>query len=238
MKELCVLTTKISMPKFKSITHVIYDMDGLLLGTEALNEQVNIQIAKRYGKTFDKLTKAKVAGRSAFESAQAFVELLAVPLTPQAYMAERKKLISQLYPQAQPLPGARNLTKHLHQYHIPQAIATSTSIYPFQLKTKYHQEWFSLFDCIVLGDDPELERGKPAPDIFLLAAQRLGATPENCLVFEDSLAGMKAAKAARMSVVVVPDPDLEKAWYQQADQILNSLADFEPRLWSLPDYGD
>ena len=222
------------MTQFKQITHVIYDMDGLLLGTESFNEQVNIQIAQRYGKVFNPSIKAKIAGRSALESAQVLIDSLGLPLTPQAYMEERKNLIVPLYPQAQPLKGAVNLTKHLHYHSIPQAVASSSSRLPFRLKTTHHQKWFELFDCIVLGDDPDVAHSKPAPDIFLVAAKRLGALPEQCLVFEDSVAGMEAAKVARMSVVVVPDPNLPWNLYPQADQILTSLDDFEPSEWGLP----
>ena len=64
------------------------------------------------------------------------------------------------------------------------------------MKTVNHQQWLKLLEIFVLGDDPEIKQGKPAPDIFLLAAKRLGANPSQCLVFEDSLAGMKAAIAA------------------------------------------
>lgn len=222
------------MTQFKQITHVIYDMDGLLLGTESINEKVNSQIAQRYGKNFNRSVKAKIAGRSALKSAQIIINLLGLPLTPQAYVEERQKLICQLYPQAQPLQGAVSLTKHLHHHGIPQAVASSSSRLPFQLKTTHHQEWFKLFECIVLGDDPAVSQSKPAPDIFLIAAKRLGALPEQCLVFEDSVAGMEAAKAAHMSVVVVPDPDLEWSLYQPADQILSCLDDFEPSQWGLP----
>jgi pseudouridine-5'-monophosphatase len=223
-----------ALPAFRKITHVIYDLDGLLLGTESLHERVYRAIAERYGKTFDRSAKAKVAGRRTLESAQIIVDLLELPLTPQAYIEQRNALIYPLYSQAQPLPGAMRLTQHLHHHGIPQAIATSSSRRPFELKITHHQEWFSLFDCRVLGDDPDLKRSKPAPDIFLLVAQRLGASVKQCLVFEDSLAGMEAAKAAGMSVVVVPDPDLDRQLYYDAHQVLNSLSDFEPQLWGLP----
>lgn len=128
------------------------------------------------------------------------------------------------------------LTKHLHQYQIPQAIASSSSQHHFRLKTTRHQQWFSLFEINVLGDDPALKQSKPAPDIFLLAAARLGSVPSQCLVFEDSAAGMHAALAAKMSVVVVPDRSLDKQLYQKAHQILDSLEDFSPQLWHLPAY--
>lgn len=226
------------MSNFNKITHVIYDLDGLLLGTETLNAQVNREIARSYGKTFDNEVKSKVNGRSALNSAEVIVEMLDLPLTPETYLEQRNARINKLYCQAQPLPGAVHLTKHLHQHQIPQAVATSSIHRTFELKTNNYQEWFDLFDCIVRGDDPALEQGKPAPDIFLIAAQRLQAQPEQCLVFEDSLAGMEAALAAGMSVIVVPDPDLDKQLYWRAHQVLNSLTEFEPQLWQLPAYAD
>lgn len=222
------------MSTFKKITHVIYDLDGLLLGTESLHAQVNRQMASRYGKTFDNSVKSKIAGRNALDSAQIIVDMLEFPLTAEGYLEERNALIYELYPQAKPLPGAVRLTQHLYQHQIPQAVATSSARRPFELKTTHHQEWFALFECIVRGDDPAINQGKPAPDTFLIAAQRLETSPEQCLVLEDSLAGMEAALAAGMSVVVVPDHEMDKQLYGQAHQVLNSLADFEPQLWQLP----
>jgi pseudouridine-5'-monophosphatase len=93
-----------------------------------------------------------------------------------------------------------------------------------------------LFSHCVWGDDPEIQQGKPAPDIFLLTAKRIGVSPQECLVFEDSLAGMKAAKSAGMSVIVIPHPDFDRQLYQDAEQILNSLTEFQPQLWSLPHF--
>ncbi len=222
------------MAGFKKITHVICDLDGLLLDTEPLHALIIQTVVGRYGKVFDRSMQSKLAGRNAWDSAQILVEMLALPITPQAYLEERKEFLAQLLPQAKPLPGAVRLTEHLHRHQIPQAVATSSGRLPFRFKTTHHQEWFALFDCIVLGDDPALQRGKPAPDIFLLAAQRLGAIPEQCLVFEDAPAGMEAALAAGMAVIVVPHPSVDKQLYREANQILNSLTEFEPHLWQLP----
>ncbi len=222
------------MPNFKKITHVIYDLDGLLLDTESIHAQVNQMMAKRYGKCFDTSIQLKIMGRNSLDSARILIELLELPLTPQAYLAERNPIIYELFPAAQPLPGAMQLTQHLYQHGTPQAIATSTSQIPFSRKTTHHQDWLKLFDCIVLGDDPAIQAGKPAPDSFLITAERLGADPAHCLVFEDSLAGVAAAKRAGMSVVAVPPPEMVRSLYQEADQILNSLLDFKPHLWQLP----
>jgi pseudouridine-5'-monophosphatase len=64
----------------------------------------------------------------------------------------------------------------------------------------------------------------------------LGAKPENCLVFEDALAGVSAARAAGMSVIAVPASDMDQSLYQEADQILGSLKEFQPELWQLPKF--
>ncbi len=222
--------------RLKKITHVIYDLDGLLLDTEPLYALIVQTIISRYGKVCDRAIQAKLAGRNAWDSAQILVEMLALPITVQEYLQEREEFLDQLLPQAKPLPGAVRLTKHFYHHQIPQGVATSSARRTFNLKTSHHQEWFALFDCLVVGDDPVLKRGKPAPDIFLLAAQRLGASPEQCLVFEDAPAGMTAALAAGMSVIVVPHPSVDEQLYQGAHQIINSLTDFDPELWQLPSF--
>jgi HAD superfamily hydrolase (TIGR01509 family) len=221
---------------FKPITHVIYDVDGLLLDTESLNEQVNSAIVQRYGKVFDLELKMAIAGRTTLDSARIIVETLQLPLTTEAYLLERNKLIYPLYPTAKVLPGTIELIQHLSQHKIPQALASSSTRHHFDLKTTNHQQWLKVFEIMTLGDDPELKQGKPAPDIFLLTAKRLNASPEQCLVFEDSVAGMKAAIAAGMSVVVIPDPVFDPKLFLEANQVLKSLIHFQPQDWNLPGF--
>jgi beta-phosphoglucomutase-like phosphatase (HAD superfamily) len=224
------------MPNFKRITHVIYDLDGLLLDTEPLHAKVNQIVANRYGKTIEHTLSCKVRGRKSHDSAKLLIQELELSLTVEEFLKQKDAIIYELYPHVLPLEGAVRLTQHLAFHNIPQAVATSSGTRPFTAKTQSHQHWFSLFQYIVRGDDPELKNGKPAPDIFLLVAQRLGAKPENCLVFEDALAGVSAAKAAGMSVIAVPASDMDQSLYQEADQILNSLSEFEPELWQLPKF--
>jgi HAD superfamily hydrolase (TIGR01509 family) len=221
------------MPNLKPITHLIYDLDGLLLNTEFIHTQVNQTIATRYGKMLDASVRMKVMGRKAQDSAQIIIDMLALPLTVQEFLEQKNALIYDLYPLSHPMSGAIELTQQFYQAGIPQAIASSSSQRPFAAKTTHYREWMQLFHCIVLGDDPEVKQGKPAPDIFLIAAQRLGAHPEQCLVFEDSLAGVIAAKQAGMTVVAVPDPIMDKSLFQEADAILSSLNEFDTQQWNL-----
>jgi len=125
------------------------------------------------------------------------------------------------------MPGARELTRALAARGTPMAVASSSSTDMFALKTARHRAWFAGFSAIVLGDDARVARGKPAPDIFLVAAACLGAAPERCVVIEDAPAGVDAARAAGMHVVAVPDPGMDAARFRDADVIVASLRDLE-----------
>ena len=219
-----------------SIRCVLYDMDGLLLDTERFYTVVTQEIAEQHGKTFDWTIKSRIIGRKAHESARIIVEELELPMTPDEYLASRYTRLRELFPDAQPLPGATRLTQHLHTVGVPQAVATSSGRELYEIKTAHHRQWFSHFQTVVKGDDPEVREGKPAPDIFLLAAKRLGFAPSECLVFEDAPSGTTAARSAGMSVVVVPDPNMDRSLYPPPDQFLDSLEQFRPEDWGLPAY--
>jgi pseudouridine-5'-monophosphatase len=218
------------------ITHVIFDVDGLLLDTEPFYTQAHQAVAAKYGKVFDWTVKSKMIGLPAQSSAQVMIDALQLPITVPEYLEARKHLLEELFPQAEPLPGAVRLTQHLHRNAIPQAIATSSDGRNFELKITKHKEWVSIFQCCVMGDDPEIKKGKPEPDIFLIAAERIAAPPGQCLVFEDSPAGVVAARAAGMYVVAVPDPHMDDQAYPKAHQIIRNLNEFDPAAWGLPPY--
>jgi pseudouridine-5'-monophosphatase len=146
-------------------------------------------------------------------------------MTPEDYLVEREAALEAMMPQAAAMPGARELCAGLAAIGVPQAVATSSSRRFFALKTSQHAEWFASFAAIVVGDDPRLARGKPAPDIFLLAAQDLGADPSDCVVIEDSPVGLEAARAAGMQVVAVPYPGMDAERLRDADLLVSSLAE-------------
>jgi len=219
-----------------SVTHVLYDMDGLLLDTEPFYTEVTQAIVGRYGHTFEWSLKSRMIGKKAADSASILVDTLQLPITAEDYLRERDSMLAALFPQAQAMPGARRLTGHLAGHGIPQAVASSSHRRDFELKITQHREWFACFQCVVLGDDPAVQRGKPAPDIFLAAAARMGAVPSQCLVLEDAPSGVEAALAAGMPVVAVPNPAMNLDSYQDANQILPSLESFDPALWGLPAY--
>jgi pseudouridine-5'-monophosphatase len=117
---------------------------------------------------------------------------------------------------------------------VKQGVATSSPRALYDLKVRRHHDWFALFDCVVSVEDPGVARGKPAPDVFLAAACRLGARPAECLAFEDSPAGVSAAIAAGMTVVAIPGPEVGRDSIDGAAEVLDSLEEFRPERWGLP----
>lgn len=212
------------MPVRAPVTHVVWDMDGVLLDTERLYTQATREIVARYGREYDWTLKSEMMGRRAIEAAQLLVERLGLPLTPEEYLRESWAVLERLMPTAGAMPGARELTAALAARGVPQVVASSSPRHLFDLKTTSHRDWFASFDAIILGDDPRVVRGKPAPDIFLLAASTLAASPACCVVVEDAPAGVAAARAAGMQVIAVPDPALDRALFAGADLVLDTLA--------------
>ena len=107
------------------------------------------------------------------------------------------------------------------------------------MKTTNKEALFDLFSHYVCSDDPELKHGKPAPDIFQLAASRFPNKPSsssNVLVLEDAPNGVQAALAANMNVVMVPDSRIDPSLCTKAHLCLKSLNEFDPEPWGLPPY--
>jgi len=202
-------------------------MDGVLLDTERFYTEVTQAIVGRYGKVFDWSIKGDMIGRDARDSAAYLVDALQLPITPDDYLRERESALEVLMPTARPMPGAVELTQALHARGIVQAVATSSARRLFDLKTARHREWFRIFAAVIIGDDPRLGRSKPAPDIFLLAAQDLGVAPAVCVVVEDSPVGVAAARAAGMQVIAVPDAGMDRARYADADLVVDTLSEID-----------
>jgi pseudouridine-5'-monophosphatase len=207
---------------------VIYDLDGVLLDTEHFYTEVTQDIVSAYGKRFDWAVKSNMIGRPSRESALYLVEALALPISADDYLRMREKALAERFPLAEARPGAEAFTRALHVRGVAQAVATSSERKLFELKTTRHGEWFSLFAAAVTGDDPRVARGKPAPDIFLVAASAIGVAPADCIVFEDAPAGVAAARAAGMQVVAMPDPAMDRARYADADLIVEDFRILAP----------
>lgn len=203
-------------------THVIFDLDGTLVDTEPLYTVAAQRIAERFGKVFDLGIKRQIMGGGPLSGARFVVEHLGLPLTPEAYLAEREAWLREACKTARPMPGAAALVEALLGRAIPLAIGTSSTRDLCQIKLA-GLPFGACFASIVCSDDPGVLQAKPAPDIFSCAARGMGAAPERCLVFEDSPFGVQAALAAGMQVVAVVDPSMAHEDYRGALRVLRSL---------------
>lgn len=225
--------------QFKNVTHVLFDLDGLLLDSEILYTEAFTGVCAKYGKTFTWEIKASLLGFQGHECAEKIIKTLDLPITKEEFMKESFEYYEVLFPKVQLMPGAQKLVEHLHKKGVPIALATSSSKDSVDMKMQNHQEFLSLFHHQTMGStDPEVTKGKPDPSIFLVCASRFPdkPKPEDCLVFEDAVNGIKAANAANMQVVAVPDPRIEADQLQTATLVLKSLEDFKPELFGLPAY--
>lgn len=222
------------------ITHIIFDLDGLLIDTESQYTQATSSYCENFGKTFTWELKAKQMGRKPLEAARVLINELDIPDTPENFHDYIHKRLYELFPHCQLLPGAQDLVEHLSRHSINMAIASGSSNEDFKHKSVNHQNLLKHFSHWVLsGSDPEVTRGKPAPDIFLVAAARFSSpptSPRQCLVFEDAPNGVEAGLAAGMHVVWVPDSRADRSAFADNARvrIIDSLRDFRAEEFGLP----
>ena len=205
-------------------SHVIFDLDGVLLDTEKLYTQATQEVVGEYGKTFDWTLKVQMMGRHELEGANLLVQALDLPISAEEYLRRQAPLMDRLFLTAAEVPGAEQFVSVLAQRGHALAVGTSSIRRLYDLKTAHHP-WFSAFSAVVSGDHPEVRELKPAPDIFLAAARAIAGEPARCLVVEDSPAGVLAARAAGMSVVAIPDPALSDDRFGHAHLIVRSYAE-------------
>lgn len=212
----------------------LFDLDGLLLDTEPLHARAWREAAAHFGRPLNPTELMQLRGRRRLDCAEQVRGWIAAAAEPaagahgaappsvEALLAVRQPIAEALLVHAQPMPGAPELVRRCAELAIPMALATSSSRTAVALKAAPHP-WLERITIRVHGDDPELRAGKPAPDVFLLAAARLGQEPSHCWAFEDSPAGARAAHAAGCRVYVLPPPGETRAAYPPGAHRLRSL---------------
>lgn len=183
---------------------IIFDMDGLMLDTETLAREAWFNTMRFFGIELTNAVYLQVLGTTGARTRQIFQEAYGESIPIDAMYAHKQAYIDDAIAQGRisTKPGLNALLDHLDAHHIPRAIGSST-VRELVLRKLEAAGVRDRFDVIVGGD--EVQHGKPAPDIFLRCAELLGMPPAQCLVLEDSDNGVRAAHAAGMRCVIVPD---------------------------------
>lgn len=204
---------------------LLFDMDGLMLDSECLYQRAWKQAGADLGYDLDETVYLSLVGRSNAEAERAFVQLYGADFPVEAFRAQWEQRWQE-WVKADGIslkPGLLDLLDWVETHGLAKAVGTSSN----QAEATLCLQTTGIFDrfaAIVTVD--QVKAGKPAPDIFLAAAQCLDVDPKDCLVLEDSNAGVQAAQAAGMAVIMVPDLQTPTAASAAiALQIFDSLHD-------------
>jgi len=199
----------------------IFDMDGLLIDSERIIMQACIQAASEFGIEYTSNDYAELIGRAAPDSTKIMTAQLGGKQPFKQVMHRVDALLDESTSHFPLKAGAYEIIQYFHKQHIPCGVASSS----YQQVIKHRLSNVGVLDyftAITSGD--EVKRGKPHPDIYLLAIKKLGLDPKDCIAFEDSELGALAAITAGLNVVVVPDlKQPTKFVKDHCFRVLNSL---------------
>jgi mannitol-1-/sugar-/sorbitol-6-/2-deoxyglucose-6-phosphatase len=208
------------------IKAVIFDMDGLIIDSEPLWRKAEISAFKEIGFHFTEEMCASTMGMRIDQVVTYWWEKLKWDSPSQNQLIDTiiAKMVSQINSLGKPMPGLDYIINLLKKNNIPMAIASSSSFLLIEtvinkLQIKQH------FDVIHSAENEE--SGKPHPAVFLSAAKLLGVESKNCMVLEDSKAGMQAGLNAKMRTIVIPETGTNPKWSRKAFKIIDSLNDFD-----------
>jgi HAD superfamily hydrolase (TIGR01509 family) len=209
-------------PSFRA---VIFDLDGVLADSEPWWNQIDAKLLADYGVNYHGEYHQNVLGVSYRLAVDFYKNAFRIWVPVEELMRRRGEIATEFFANRIGLfPSVKATLEQLRDMKLRLAVATSSvaaSARPFLERTEIR----SFFDVIVTGD--EVQRGKPHPDIYLRAADKLGIVPEACLVIEDALSGVTAAKAAKMRVAAIPDTRFvdRRRYEKEADYVLGSLSE-------------
>lgn len=214
------------------IQAVIFDMDGVLIDSEPMWQQAELAVFSSLGVTICPQRQQQTVGMTtkavtAHWYQQSPWSSMSLQQAEQAVLQHVARQITQA---GVAKKGLLPLLNQLQQQAIPTGLATNSP--GFLMDTTLHKlqirHYFATHCSVEM-----VKQGKPAPDIYLLAAKNLGVAPEHCLVFEDSYTGLSAAKAAGMTVVALPaEHDWHHSKFDIAELKLRCLSEFNLQQFS------
>lgn len=205
---------------------VVFDLDGVIVDSEQVWDDVREAYTRERGGTYAETATRDMMGMSSLEWSRYMAEVLHVPGTPEEINADVVARMLARYGDAPPLiPGAVQAVRRIAE-RWPLAIASSSN--PELIEVVVRASGLGdVFEVAVSSQ--EVPRGKPAPDVYLEAARRLGVEAVRCGAVEDSHNGIRSARAAGMRVVAVPNPHFppDDEATALADVVLDSVADLQ-----------
>jgi HAD superfamily hydrolase (TIGR01509 family) len=213
------------------IAAVVFDMDGVIVDSEQVWDEVRAEYTREAGGRYSERAARDMMGMSSTEWSTYMSEELGLPGTPEEINAAIVQRMLERYGESPPLiPGAVEAVRAIAEQW-PVAIASSSNpeLIEVVLATAKLDEVVRL-----VVSSQEVARGKPAPDVYLEAARRLGVGPADCVAVEDSENGIRSAKTAGMFVIAVPNPHFppEDEALAQADLVLDSIRELTPDVIS------
>ncbi len=210
-----------------SIAAVVFDLDGVIIDTEGVWEEVRRAYVAEHGLQFLPDSQQRMMGMSTPEWSRHLAQDVGVGLPAERVAADVLRRMAERYRSALPLiPGSVEAVRRIAAAY-PVALASSSA----RILIDQVLETAGLTDVLrVTLSTEEVPRGKPAPDVYLAAASRLGLAPQVCAAVEDSSNGLRAAAAAGLAVVCVPHgvyPPAPDA-LAQADLVITSLDELTP----------
>lgn len=201
-------------------------MDGLLIDSEPLWQEAEISIFTAVGVPLTRELCRETVGVRLDEVVHHWYQRY--PWRGESLESVEARILEEvrrlIVNRAKPMPGVRRTIERLGEAQYELAVASSS---PLRL-VRTGLETIGLIELFSVLHSAEAEsRGKPDPAVYLSAMARLGVDPRNCIAFEDSLAGIRAAKSAGAWVIAVPDPvDISSPDFAEADVVLPSLENF------------
>ena len=205
---------------------VVFDMDGVIVDSEQVWDDVRERYARETGGSYGGQATRDMMGMSSVEWSRYMAETLGVPGTPEEINAAIVERMLERYGEAPPLiPGAVDAVRRVAA-RWPLGIASSSN--PELIEVVLRAAGIAKLFPVAVSSQ-EVPRGKPAPDVYLEAARRLGADPASCAAVEDSHNGIRSAKAAGMHVVAVPNPHFppDADALAQADLVIDSIGELQ-----------
>ena len=186
------------------IDAIIFDLDGVILETEQLWNQVREGLVRERGGRWSESAQADMMGMSSTEWSRYMHDVLGVPDPPGEISREVVQRLGERYAERLPLlQGAAEAVRRLAaRWPLGLASSSNRELIDRALELSGLAPYFR-----ATVSSEEVERGKPAPDVYLEAARRLGVEPARCAAIEDSASGIRSARAAEMLVVAIPNPD-------------------------------